>query len=163
MTAKKSIQFVINGMRRKLDVEPNELLMNCIRDKLHLTGTKYVCGIGECGACTVLLDGEPVLSCLTLALDADGKDVVTIEGISNGNELDRVQQAFVDEGAVQCGYCIPGLIMTTESLLQENPTPTENDVRDYLRGNLCRCTGYMNIIKAICKAASKPRRKTSSE
>lgn len=149
---------MINGVRRKLDVEPNELLMNCIRDQLHLTGTKYVCGIGECGACTVLLNKEPVLSCLTLALDVDGKDVVTIEGISKSGELDRVQQAFVDEGAVQCGYCIPGLIMTTESLLNENPAPTENDVREYLRGNLCRCTGYMNIIKAISKAASEQKR-----
>ncbi len=149
---------MINGTPRKLDVEPNELLMNCIRDNLHLTGTKYVCGIGECGACTVLLDGEPVLSCLTLALDVDGKDVLTIEGISKNGELDSVQQAFVDEGAVQCGYCIPGLIMTTESLLKENPAPTENDVREYLRGNLCRCTGYMNIIKAISKAASEQKR-----
>jgi len=158
LTAKKTIQFMINGARKKLEVEPNELLMNCIRDRLHLTGTKYVCGIGECGACTVLMDGAPVLSCLTLALDADGKEIVTIEGISKNNELDRVQQAFIDEGAVQCGYCIPGLIMTTESLLNENPTPTENDVREHLRGNLCRCTGYMNIIKAISKAASEPKK-----
>ena len=157
MTDKRTIQFVINGAKKRLEVEPNELLMNCIRDKLHLTGTKYVCGIGECGACTVLMNGEPVLSCLTLALDADGKDVVTIEGVAKNNELDRVQQAFVDEGAVQCGYCIPGLIMTTESLLKENPTPTENEVREHLRGNLCRCTGYMNIIKAISKAASETK------
>ena len=157
MTDKRTIQFVINGVKKRLEVEPNELLMNCIRDKLHLTGTKYVCGIGECGACTVLMNGEPVLSCLTLALDADGKDVVTIEGVAKNNELDRVQQAFVDEGAVQCGYCIPGLIMTTESLLKENPTPTENEVREHLRGNLCRCTGYMNIIKAISKAASETK------
>ena len=160
MTSKKSIQFVINGTRRRLDVEPNELLMNCIRDKLHLTGTKYVCGIGECGACTVLLNGEPVLSCLTLALDADGKEILTIEGISKNDELDRVQRAFVDQGAIQCGYCIPGLIMTTESLLKENPSPTEDDVREHLRGNLCRCTGYMNIIKAMSKAASKPNKAT---
>jgi aerobic-type carbon monoxide dehydrogenase small subunit (CoxS/CutS family) len=155
---KKTIQFVINGTRRKLEVEPNELLMNCIRDQLHLTGTKYVCGIGECGACTVLLNGEPVLSCLTLALDADGKEVVTIEGIAKNNQLDAIQQAFVDEGAVQCGYCIPGLVVMTKSMLTENPAPTENDVNDYLRGNLCRCTGYMNIIKAINKAASELRK-----
>jgi len=151
---KIAISFTINGVRRKLEVEPNELLMNCIRDQLHLTGTKYVCGIGECGACTVLLNQEPILSCLTLAVDADHGEVVTIEGISAGKELDKVQQAFVDEGAVQCGYCIPGLIMMTESLLKENPTPTENEVRDYLRGNLCRCTGYMNVLKAITKAAA---------
>ena len=154
MTAKRTIRFTINGVRRKLDVEPNDLLMNCIRDQLHLTGTKYVCGIGECGACTVLLNGDPVLSCLTLALDADGKEIVTIEGIGENDRLDKVQQAFVDEGAVQCGYCIPGLIMMTESLLKENPTPTENEVRDYLRGNLCRCTGYMNVLRAITKAAA---------
>jgi aerobic-type carbon monoxide dehydrogenase small subunit (CoxS/CutS family) len=158
LTMKKTIQFVINGTRRKLVVEPNELLMNCIRDQLHLTGTKYVCGIGECGACTVLLNGEPVLSCLTLALDADGKEVVTIEGIAKNNQLDAIQQAFVDEGAVQCGYCIPGLVVMTKSMLTENPAPTENDVSDYLRGNLCRCTGYMNIIKAINKAASELRK-----
>jgi aerobic-type carbon monoxide dehydrogenase small subunit (CoxS/CutS family) len=155
---KRTIQFVINGTRRKLEVEPNELLMNCIRDQLHLTGTKYVCGIGECGACTVLLNGEPVLSCLTLALDADGKEVVTIEGIAKNNQLDKIQQAFVDEGAVQCGYCIPGLVVMTKSMLTENPAPTEHDVSDYLRGNLCRCTGYMNIIKAINKAASELRK-----
>jgi carbon-monoxide dehydrogenase small subunit len=129
--------------------------MNCIRDHLHLTGTKYVCGIGECGACTVLLDGDPVLSCLTLAIDADGREVVTIEGVSKNNQLDKVQQAFIDEGAVQCGYCIPGLIVMTKSLLAEKPTPSENDIRDYLRGNLCRCTGYVNIIKAMNKAASE--------
>jgi carbon-monoxide dehydrogenase small subunit len=152
---KKTIQFVINGVRRKLSVEPNELLMNCIRDQLHLTGTKYVCGIGECGACTVLLDGQPVLSCLTLAIDADGKDVVTVEGISKEGELDAIQQAFIDEGAVQCGYCIPGLIVMTKTLLAEKPTPTESEIRDYLRGNLCRCTGYVNIIKAINRAASE--------
>ena len=151
---KRAITFTINGVRRKLEVEPNDLLMNCIRDQLHLTGTKYVCGIGECGACTVLLNQEPILSCLTLAVDADRGDIVTIEGISAGKELDKVQQAFIDEGAVQCGYCIPGLIMMTESLLKENPIPTENEVRDYLRGNLCRCTGYTNVLKAITKAAA---------
>jgi len=151
---KKAISFTINGLRRKVEVEPNELLMNCIRDQLHLTGTKYVCGIGECGACTVLLNQEPILSCLTLAVDADHGEVTTIEGISAGKELDKVQQAFVDEGAVQCGYCIPGLIMMTESLLKENPTPSESEVRDYLRGNLCRCTGYTNVLKAITKAAA---------
>ena len=150
----KTIQFVLNGVKRKLDVEPNELLMNCIRDQLHLTGTKYVCGIGECGACTVLLDNQPILSCLTLAVDADGKEVVTIEGVAKEGKLDKIQQAFVDEGAVQCGYCIPGLIVMTKTLLAENPAPSESDIREYLRGNLCRCTGYVNIIRAIQKAAS---------
>ena len=127
--------------------------MNCIRDRLHLIGTKYVCGIGECGACTVLLDNQPVLSCLTLAIDADGKEVVTIEGVAKEGMLDKIQQAFIEEGAIQCGYCIPGMILMTKSLLAEKPAPSESDIREYLRGNLCRCTGYMNIIRAIQKAA----------
>jgi len=131
--------------------------MNCIRDQLHLTGTKYVCGIGECGACTVLLDNQPVLSCLTLAIDADGKDVITIEGVAKEGKLDKIQQAFVEEGAIQCGYCIPGMILMTKSLLSEKPAPSESDIREYLRGNLCRCTGYMNIIRAIQKAAGGNR------
>jgi len=151
----KTIQFVLNGAKRKIDVEPNELLMNCIRDQLHLTGTKYVCGIGECGACTVLLDNQPILSCLTLAVDADGKEVTTIEGVAKEGKLDKIQQAFVEEGSVQCGYCIPGMILMTKSLLAEKPAPSESDIREYMRGNLCRCTGYVNIIRAIQKASGE--------
>mgnify|MGYP001626187334 FL=1 len=147
------ITFKVNGELVTLDVKPNELLINVLRDKLKLTGTKYVCGIGECGACTVLVDGEPVLSCLTLAVDVNGREVTTVEGISRGGELSEVQQAFVEEGAIQCGYCIPGFIVMSEYLLRVNPKPTEEEIKEYLRGNLCRCTGYVNIIKAVKKAS----------
>ncbi len=147
------IEFTLNGVRKRVQVEPNELLLNVLREKLYMTGTKYGCGIGECGACTVLLDGEPVLSCLVLAADVDGREVTTIEGLARGEELDEVQKAFVEEGAVQCGFCTPGFIITAKSLLMENPNPSEEEVREYIKGNLCRCTGYMNIVKAILRAA----------
>jgi len=149
------IEFTVNGRRHQFDVEPNTLLLNLIREKLYLTGSKYGCGIGECGACTVHLDGEPVLSCLTLAVEADGKRVDTIEGVADGDKLDPVQEAFIEEGAIQCGFCTPGFIMTTRALLRDDPNPTEDDIREYLKGNLCRCTGYVNIVKAVQTAASK--------
>lgn len=149
------IEFTVNGMKRQFDVEPNQLLLNLLRENLYLTGTKYGCGIGECGACTVLVDGEPVLSCLTLTVDVDGRDVETIEGLAKGDEIDMVQEAYLDEGAVQCGFCTPGFIMTTRALLKENPDPTEEEIREYLKGNLCRCTGYVNIIKAVKRASEK--------
>jgi len=154
------ITFKVNGEPVTLDVKPNELLINVLRDKLKLTGTKYVCGIGECGACTVLLDGEPILSCLTLAVDVNGREVTTIEGISKGDELSEVQEAFVEEGAIQCGYCIPGFIIMGEYLLRIKQRPTEDEIKEYLRGNLCRCTGYVNIIKAIKKASELKTSKT---
>ena len=149
------IEFTVNGRRHQFDVEPNTLLLNLIREKLYLTGSKYGCGIGECGACTVHLDGEPVLSCLTLAVEADGRRVDTIEGVADGDKLDPVQEAFIEEGAIQCGFCTPGFIMTTRALLRDDPNPTEDDIREYLKGNLCRCTGYVNIVKAVQTAASK--------
>ena len=149
------IEFTVNGMKRQFDVEPNQLLLNLLRENLYLTGTKYGCGIGECGACTVLVDGEPVLSCLTLAVDVDGREVETIEGLAKGDDLDVVQEAYLEEGAVQCGFCTPGFIMTTRALLKENPDPTEEEIREYLKGNLCRCTGYVNIIKAVKRASEK--------
>ena len=149
------IEFMVNGRRHQFDVEPNTLLLNLIREKLYLTGSKYGCGIGECGACTVHLDGEPVLSCLTLAVEADGRRVDTIEGVADGDKLDPVQEAFIEEGAIQCGFCTPGFIMTTRALLKDNPNPTEDVIREYLKGNLCRCTGYVNIVKAVQTAASK--------
>ena len=149
------IEFTLNGRRRRVDVRPNELLLNLLRDDLHLTGAKYGCGIGECGACTVLLDGAPILSCLTLAAEVDGREVITIEGIAKGWNLDAVQEAFIEEGAVQCGFCTPGFILTTEALLRENPDPSEEEIREYLKGNFCRCTGYVNIIKAVKTAASR--------
>ncbi len=152
------IEITVNRRRQQFDVEPNTLLLNLIREKLYLTGTKYGCGIGECGACTVHLDGEPVLSCLTLAVEADGRRVDTIEGVADGNKLDPVQEAFIEEGAIQCGFCTPGFVMTARALLSENPNPSEGEIREYLRGNLCRCTGYVNIVKAVGSVAEKMRK-----
>jgi len=149
------IEITINGRKRGFDVEPNQLLLNLVRDDLHLTGTKYGCGIGECGACTIHLDGEAVLACMVLAVDADGMSVTTIEGVANGNKLDPIQEAYIEEGAIQCGFCTPGFIMTTKALLEENPDPSEKEIREYLKGNYCRCTGYVNIIKAVQSAARK--------
>ena len=151
------IEITINGRKRRFDVEPNKLLLNLVRDDLHLTGTKYGCGIGECGACTVHLDGEAVLACMVLAVDADGRRVDTIEGVADGNKLDPVQEAYIEEGAIQCGFCTPGFVMTTKALLAENPDPSEAEIREYLKGNMCRCTGYVNIVKAVQSAAEKIR------
>jgi len=149
------IEITVNGRKRRFDVEPNRLLLNLVRDDLHLTGTKYGCGIGECGACTVHLDGEAVLSCMVLAVDADGRSVDTIEGVADGNKLDPVQEAYIEEGAIQCGFCTPGFVMTTKALLAENPDPSEAEIREYLKGNYCRCTGYVNIVRAVQSAARK--------
>lgn len=149
--------ITINGRKREFDLPPSTLLLNLLRDDLGLTGAKYGCGIGECGACTVHVNGEPVLGCMTLAVDCDGKSVETIEGLSDGKELHPIQQAYLDEGAVQCGFCTPGFIMTTKALLEENPEPSESEIRNYLKGNLCRCTGYVNIVKAVQKAAEDMR------
>ena len=147
------IEVTINGQRKQFDVEPNILLLNLLRDRLYLKGAKYGCGIGECGACTVLLDGEAVHSCMILAVEADGRCVNTIEGLADDDELDPIQEAFIEEGAVQCGFCTPGFIMTTKALLTENPHPSEGEIREYLKGNLCRCTGYTNIVKAVQSSA----------
>jgi len=149
------IEITINGRKRRFDVEPNKLLLNLVRDDLYLTGTKYGCGIGECGACTVHLDGEAVLACMVLAVDADGRKVDTVEGVADGNKLDPVQEAYIEEGAIQCGFCTPGFVMTTKALLAENPDPSEAEIREYLKGNYCRCTGYVNIVRAIQSAARK--------
>ena len=152
------IEITINGRKRRFDVEPNKLLLNLVRDELYLTGTKYGCGIDECGACTVHMDGQAVLACMVLAVDADGRSVTTIEGVANGGKLDPVQEAYIEEGAIQCGFCTPGFIMSTKALLKENPDPTEKEIREYLKGNYCRCTGYVNIVKAVQSAAEKLRR-----
>lgn len=149
------IEITINGRKRQFDVEANKLLLNLVRDELYLTGTKYGCGIGECGACTVHLDGEAVLACMVLAVDADGRSVTTIEGVADGGKLDPVQEAYIEEGAIQCGFCTPGFIMSTKALLKENPDPSEKEIREYLKGNYCRCTGYVNIINAVQSAARK--------
>jgi carbon-monoxide dehydrogenase small subunit len=147
------IEFTINSKKRSLIVKPNDLLINIIRNDLFLTGSKYGCGIGECGACTVLLNGEPVLSCLTLAATVDGKEITTIEGLAKGNELHPMQIAFLKNAAVQCGFCTPSMILTATALLKENPNPTEDEIKDYIRGNICRCTGYIQIVKAIEECA----------
>ena len=152
-----NIEITVNGRKRQFDVEPNKLLLNLLREELYLTGAKYGCGIGECGACTVLLDGASVNSCMILAVDVDGKQVETIEGVADGVNLDPIQEAFIEEGAIQCGFCTPGFIMTTKALLSERPDPTEEEIREYLKGNLCRCTGYVNIVKAVQSAAKKMR------
>lgn len=149
------IEIIVNGVRRRVDVEHNELLINVLREKFGLTGTKYGCGIGECGACTVMIDGEPALSCLTLAVEVDGKEITTIEGVAEGERLDPVQEAFIEEGAIQCGYCTPGIIIMAKALLRENRSPSREEIAEYIKGNLCRCTGYINIIKAVQKAAEK--------
>lgn len=151
----RTISFTLNGEPREVVVRPNDLLLNVIRDHELLKGTKYGCGIGECGTCTVHVDGKPVLSCLMLAVAADGCQVVTIEGLARGGRLDPVQEAFLDHSAVQCGFCTPGMIMTSRSLLDENPRPTEEEVREYMRGCLCRCTGYVSIVRAVLAAAKK--------
>jgi len=154
---RRTVQVRINGELREWVVAPNDLLLNELRDREGLTGTKYGCGIGECGACTVHVDGQPVLSCLTLAQAVDGCDVVTIEGLTRDGQLDPLQEAFLDHAALQCGFCTPGMIMLARALVDENPDPTEADVRDYLRGCLCRCTGYASIVRAVLTAAEKAR------
>jgi len=154
---KIEVEFTINGNKRRLSVKPNDLLINIIRNDLFLTGSKYGCGIGECGACTVLLNGEPVLSCLTLAATVDGKEITTIEGLAKGNELHPMQIAFLKNAAVQCGFCTPSMILTATALLKENPNPTEDEIRDYMRGNICRCTGYIQIVKAIKSCATEAK------
>ncbi|MEM2890303.1 MAG: (2Fe-2S)-binding protein [Candidatus Hadarchaeum sp.] len=153
----REIEFTVNGRKRKVLVKPNDLLLNVIRDELGLKGTKYGCGTGECGACTVLLDGKPVLSCLMLAVAVNGKNITTIEGIGTDENLHPVQQAFIDAGAIQCGYCTPGMIISAKALLDRNQNPTEEEIRRAIKGNLCRCTGYVKIIAAIQLAAKRMR------
>jgi carbon-monoxide dehydrogenase small subunit len=155
------ICVTVNGRDRRLDVAPNETLLDLLRERLALTGTKKSCGEGECGACTVLMDGRAVNSCLVLAVEADGCEVLTIEGLAEGDELHPLQEAFLSAGAVQCGFCTPGMIMSVLGLLMENPDPTPDDVKKALCGNLCRCTGYVPIIAAVQNAAEKMREKRS--
>jgi carbon-monoxide dehydrogenase small subunit len=150
---KQITKFIVNGQPYELIIEPHMTLQEVLRDQLDLTGTKYCCGVGECGACTVLIDGKPVLSCLTLAITAREKNILTIEGLAEGNVLHPIQKAFVDYGAIQCGFCTPGMILSTKALLGENPDPTREEVKEGLAGNLCRCTGYVKIIDAVLAAA----------
>jgi len=157
----RTITFTVNGKTKQECIEVNTLLINLIRDNFNLTGTKYACGIGECGACTVLMDGKPILSCLTLAVDADGKSIVTIEGLND--EISRtLRESFLEEGAVQCGFCTPGFLIVSSYLLKEKPMPTEEEIRQYIKGNLCRCTGYVGIIRGIKKAAERLGNRSST-
>ena len=147
------IALSVNGERREADVEPRQLLVYFLRDQLRLTGTNVGCDTSSCGACTVLVDGESVKSCTLLAVQADGADVTTIEGLATGDDLHPVQLAFREEHALQCGFCTPGFVLATVSLLRENPSPSETEIRHALEGNLCRCTGYHNIVRAVEAAA----------
>jgi len=147
------VTLVVNGDEYTLAVKANTLLVNVLRDMLDLTGTKKGCELGDCGSCTVLLDGRPVNSCLVLAVEADGHEVTTIEGVAQNDRLDRIQEAFIENAAIQCGYCTPGMILSAKALLTRNPHPTEAEVRQAIAGNLCRCTGYVNIVKAVLAAA----------
>ena len=148
-----SIELKINGEPYEFSVKPNETLLDVIRDRIGLTGTKKGCDTGQCGACTILLEGKPVPSCLLLAVDAQGKDIMTIEGLAIDGELHPIQKAFVDHTAVQCGYCTPGMVIAAKGLLDRNPAPSEMEVRESLAGHPCRCTGYVKPIQAVLAAA----------
>ncbi|UCD17767.1 MAG: (2Fe-2S)-binding protein [Candidatus Zixiibacteriota bacterium] len=152
---KKIISFVVNGIEHELAVEPRRTLLEVLREDLGLTGTKKGCGIGDCGTCTVLLNGVATFSCLTLAIQADGCSVETVEGLAEGGKLHRLQQEFVDHGAIQCGFCTPGMLMTAVELLRRDSAPSEQDIRRAISGNLCRCTGYQKIVEAIQAASEK--------
>jgi carbon-monoxide dehydrogenase small subunit len=150
---KQVANFIINGQEYELLIEPRTTLLELLRNELGLSGTKYGCGTADCGACTVLVNGKPTLSCSTLAITVRDKEILTIEGLAQGTVLHPIQQAFVDYGAVQCGYCTPGMILASKALLDENPSPTREEVKEALGGNLCRCTGYVKIIEAVLQAA----------
>ena len=143
------VTLMVNGSKERLDIPSNMTLLQVLREKLALNGTKNGCEAGECGACTVLLDGEPVNSCMVLAVEADGRAVITVEGLAPEGDLSPLQQAFVTHNAVQCGFCTPGMLITATALLERNPQPTEAEIRQALVGNLCRCTGYVRIVDAI--------------
>ena len=152
---KIEIHTVVNGRELQPAVKPNQTLLEFLRDELHLKGSMEGCGVGVCGSCTVLVDGRPVSSCLVLATNIEGKRVATIESLAVGDELDPVQQAFLEHQAFQCGYCTPGMIMATKGLLSSNPQPTEDEIRDYLSGNICRCGTYAEVMAAVKSASEK--------
>jgi carbon-monoxide dehydrogenase small subunit len=154
---KKKIKLTVNNELYKLEVENRRTLLEVIREDLHLLGTKKMCDMGECGSCTVLMDGIAVNSCLVLAVEADGKKIETIEGVAQGGELHPIQKEFVAKGGVQCGYCSPGMIMTTKAFLEKNPNPSEEEARTAIAGNFCRCTGYVSIVESILSAADRMR------
>jgi aerobic carbon-monoxide dehydrogenase small subunit len=158
---KREINFIVNSQQRTLEVESHMRLIDLIRDQLGLTGTKEGCGEGECGACTVIVDGKSVNACLYPALDIEGRSLITIEGLlEEDNKPSFIQKAFIDNGAVQCGFCSPGMIMSTKALLDKNNDPSDEDIRTALLGNLCRCTGYVQIVDSVKAAAKEVRRKS---
>ena len=149
------ITVTVNGETELVDISSNMTLLQMLRDKLALTGTKNGCAAGECGACTVIMNGEPVNSCMVLAVECDGAQVTTVEGLAHDDQLDPVQEAIIAQGGVQCGYCTPGVLMSAKALLERNPNPSDYEIRDALVGNLCRCTGYLSIIDGVKDAASR--------
>ncbi len=154
---KQAIKLNVNGQPYEILIEPQATLVEVLREQLDLTGTKHSCGVGECGACTVLIDGQPMLACCTLAITVKDKNILTIEGLAKGTRLHPLQQAFVEHGAIQCGFCTPGMILTAKALLDEIPDPTQEQVKSALSGNLCRCTGYVKIVDAVMAAATSMR------
>lgn len=151
----KQIKITVNGKTQELQVKPWATLLEVIRDDLGLTGTKEGCGLGECGACTVIMDGNTVNACLVLAPEADGKEITTIEALAQGDKLHPIQEAFMEHGGLQCGFCTPGILVSTKALLDENPNPTDEEIRRGIAGNFCRCTGYTKIFESIKAAAQK--------
>ncbi|HTI50173.1 MAG TPA: (2Fe-2S)-binding protein [Planctomycetaceae bacterium] len=162
MAKKRVVSTTINGRQVEFLCEPRQTLLEVLRDTLDLTGTKEGCSNGNCGACTVLMNGRPVVSCLVLAVEAEGADLETIEGVAPVDGLDPVQQAFLENAALQCGICTPGVIMSTKALLAENPDPSEHDIRFYLSGNLCRCTGYDKIVRAVLDSAQRRQKSAAA-
>jgi carbon-monoxide dehydrogenase small subunit len=158
MEMKIIITLNVNGREHELAVEPNRTLVDVLRYDLELAGTKKGCDMGECGSCAVILDGKPVNSCLVLAVQAKGSEIMTIEGLKTAEELHPLQQAFVDKGAIQCGFCTPGMILTANHLLERNPSPTEDEIRTAISGNLCRCTGYQKIVEAVQSVSERGKR-----
>lgn len=152
---KEVIKLIVNGESNEVLVRPNDLLVDVLRDVIYLTGTKKGCGEGDCGACTVLLDGAPALACLTLAISCVGKKIETIEGLSENGKLHPIQEAFVEKGAIQCGYCTPGMILSAKALLAKNDNPTNEEIKYGMAGNFCRCTGYKKIVDAVAEAAGR--------
>ena len=155
--ANHRISMMINGEYEQVEVSSSMTLLQMLRDKLALTGTKNGCNAGECGACTVLLNGEPVNSCMVLAVECDGMQVVTVEGLAKDGVLDPVQQTIIEHGAVQCGFCTPGILISARALIDRTPNPSDDEIREALVGNLCRCTGYLRIVEAVKEAASRQR------
>ncbi len=150
-----TITLTVNGKKKTVVTDPERSLLDVLREVLHLTGAKYGCGEGRCGACTVLMDGRRTLSCVTPVAKADKKTITTIEGLADGGSLHPVQQAFLDEGSIQCGYCTPGMILNAVALLKNNPQPTDEQITEWMNGNICRCNGYTKILKAIRRAAAQ--------